>query len=139
MVARRTSSQHRFSSDSPYRQHRTHIPTPSDGSTKEEKSTLANNVAFHTTSSPSKMRYCVIFPLSKFVMFFWAKHIYGKFMLYMSLGLTVLTLIFCLGHKSIQVCKLHERRPSTAQKNIVSGFQASKRGEITLSTAQIHL
>jgi hypothetical protein len=44
-------------------------------------------------SSPSKMRYCVMFLLSKFVMFFWANLIYGNVMLYMSLGLVVLLLL----------------------------------------------
>jgi hypothetical protein len=39
------------------------------------------------------MRYCVMFLLSKFVMFFWANLIYGNVMLYMSLGLTVLLLL----------------------------------------------
>jgi hypothetical protein len=38
-------------------------------------------------------RYCVILPLYKFVMFFWANHIYGNVMLYMSLGLAVLLLL----------------------------------------------
>jgi hypothetical protein len=47
----------------------------------------------HTTSSPSKTRYCVMFLLSKFVMFFWANLIYGNIMLYMSLGLVVLLLL----------------------------------------------
>jgi hypothetical protein len=53
----------------------------------------ANSVDCHTTSSPSKMRYCVMFLLSKFVMFFWANLIYGNIMLYMSLGLVVLLLL----------------------------------------------
>src|ERR1700722_9556378 len=44
------------------------------------------------TSSPSKNRYCVMFLLSKFVMFFGANLIYGNVMLYMSLGLIVLLL-----------------------------------------------
>jgi hypothetical protein len=74
-------------------QHHTHNPTPLDGSTKEAISTSANSVDYHTTSSPSKMRYCVMFLLSKFVMFFWANLIYGNFMLYMSLGLIVLLLL----------------------------------------------
>ena len=47
----------------------------------------------HTPSSPSKPRYCVMFLLSKFVMFFWANLIYGNVMLYMSLGLVVLLLL----------------------------------------------
>jgi hypothetical protein len=68
-------------------------PTPSDGSTKEATSASANNVTYHTTSSPSNTRYFVMFPLSKFVMFFWANHIYGNAMLYMSLGLAVLLLL----------------------------------------------
>jgi hypothetical protein len=36
-----------------------------------------------TTSSPSKTRCCVMFLLSKFVMFFWDNIIYGNIMLYM--------------------------------------------------------
>jgi hypothetical protein len=53
----------------------------------------ANSVDCRTTSSPSKTRYCVMFLLSKFVMFFWANLIYGNVMLYMSLGLVVLLLL----------------------------------------------
>jgi hypothetical protein len=77
----------------PCRQHRTHNPTPLDGSAKEAISTSANSVDCRMTSSPSKMRYCVMFLLSKFVMFFWANLIYGNVMLYMSLGLVVLLLL----------------------------------------------
>jgi hypothetical protein len=51
------------------------------------------NFACPTTSSPSKMRYCVMFLPLNFVMFFWANLIYGNIMLYMSLGLTVLLLL----------------------------------------------
>jgi hypothetical protein len=68
-------------------------PTPLDGSAKEATSASANNVVFHTASSPSKTRYCVMLPLSKFVMFFWSNHIFGNTMLYMSLDLTVLLLL----------------------------------------------
>jgi hypothetical protein len=92
-VAKRTSSQQRSSSGWPCRKHHTHNPTPLDGSTKEAISASANSVDCHTTSSPSKTRYCVMFLLSKFVMFFWAKLIYGNVMLYMSLGLLVLLLL----------------------------------------------
>jgi hypothetical protein len=53
----------------------------------------ANSANCRTTSSPSKMRYCVMFLLSKFVMFFWDNLIYGNVMLYMSLGLVVLLLL----------------------------------------------
>jgi hypothetical protein len=42
---------------------------------------------------PSKMRYCVMFLLSKFVIFFWDNLIFGNAMLYMSLGLAVLLLL----------------------------------------------
>jgi hypothetical protein len=75
--------------------------TPSDGSTKGAISTSANNVTCPTTSSPSKMRYCVMSPPLKFVMFFWANLIYGNIMLYMSLGLIVLLLLWtgnCTGY-----------------------------------------
>jgi hypothetical protein len=92
-VARRTSSQQRSSGGWPYRQRRTHIPTPLDGSAKEAISMSTNSVDCHTTSSPSKTRYCVMFLLSKFVMLFWANLIYGNVMLYMSLGLVVLLLL----------------------------------------------
>jgi hypothetical protein len=92
-VARRTSSQQRSSSGWPCHKCCTHNPTPLDGSTKEAISVSANSVDCHTTSSPSKMRYCVMFLLSKFVMFFWANLIYGNIMLYMSLGLVVLLLL----------------------------------------------
>jgi hypothetical protein len=80
-------------SDSPCRQRRTYNPTPSDRSAKEATSPLTNNAACHTTSSLSKTRYCVMLPVSEFVMFFWANHIYGNVMLYMSLGLAVLSLL----------------------------------------------
>jgi hypothetical protein len=75
------------------RQCRTHNPTPLDGSAKEAISTSTNSVDCHTTSSPSKTRYCVMLLLSKFVMLFWANLIYGNVMLYMSLGLVVLLLL----------------------------------------------
>jgi hypothetical protein len=71
---------------------RTSIPTPSDGIAKEVTSASANNVTCHTTSSASKVIHCVMFPLSKFLMFFWSNHIYGNTMFYMSLGLAVLLL-----------------------------------------------
>jgi hypothetical protein len=48
---------------------------------------------FLMASIPSKMRYCVMFLLSIFVIFFWANIIYGNVMLYMSLGLVVLLLL----------------------------------------------
>jgi hypothetical protein len=92
-VARRNSSQQRLSSDLPCQQHRTHNPTPLDGSTKEAIYASANSVDCRTTSRPSKTRYCVMLFLSKFVMFFWANIIYGNIMLYMSLGLVVLLLL----------------------------------------------
>jgi hypothetical protein len=45
----------------------------------------ANSVDFHTTSNPSRMRYYVMFPHWMSVMFFWANHICGSAMLFMSL------------------------------------------------------
>jgi hypothetical protein len=36
---------------------------------------------------------------------------------------------FCLGHKSTQVCRLHEERPSTARKNLISGYKSSERAK----------
>jgi hypothetical protein len=69
------------------------IPTPSDGSIKEEIFASVNNATCRTISSHSKMRYCVIFLPLKFVMFFWANLIYGNVTLYMSLGLTMLLLL----------------------------------------------
>jgi hypothetical protein len=71
----------------------THNPTPLDGSAKEAISVSTNSVDCRMASSPSKMRYCVMLLLSKFVMFFWANLIYGNIMLYMSLGLIVLLLL----------------------------------------------
>jgi hypothetical protein len=50
--------------------HRTHNPTPSVGFTKDEISVSYNSVICPTTSSRSKMRYCVILLPLKFVMFF---------------------------------------------------------------------
>jgi hypothetical protein len=47
-----------------------HNCTPLGGFTKDEIFTSANNVAFPTTSSPSQMRYCVMFLLLKFVMYY---------------------------------------------------------------------
>ena len=84
----------RSSSDWPCRQHRTHNPTPLDGSAKEVIYASANSVDCRTASSPSKMRYCVMLLLLNFVMFFWANLIYGNVMLYMSLGLVVLLLLW---------------------------------------------
>jgi hypothetical protein len=55
--------------------------------------TSSNTIDCRTTSSPSKMSYCVMFLLSKFAMFFSANLIYGNIMLYMSLGLVVLLLL----------------------------------------------
>jgi hypothetical protein len=71
----------------------THNPTPLDGSAKEAVSTSANSVDCRMASSPSKMRYCVMLLLLKFVMFFWANLIYGNIMMYMNLGLVVLLLL----------------------------------------------
>jgi hypothetical protein len=92
-VAKRTSSQQTFASGWPYQQRRTHNRTPLDGFAKEAIFVSANSVDCRTTSSPSNMRYCVMFLLSKFVMLFWANLIYGNVMLYMSLGLVVLLLL----------------------------------------------
>jgi hypothetical protein len=92
-VARRTSSQWRSSSGWTYRKCCTRIPTPLDGSAKEAISVSSNSVNCHMASIPSKTRYCVMFLLLKFVMFFWANLIYGNAMLYMSLGLVVLLLL----------------------------------------------
>jgi hypothetical protein len=36
----------------------------------------------------------------------------------------------CLGHKSIQVCRLHEKHPSVAQKNLISGYKSSERAKL---------
>jgi hypothetical protein len=47
-----------------------HNPTPSAGFAKEEIFVSSNSVVCPTTSSLSKMRYCVIFLPLKFVMFF---------------------------------------------------------------------
>jgi hypothetical protein len=50
-------------------QHHTHNHTTSDGFARDEIFMSANSVACHTTSSPSRMRYCVMFPHWKSVMF----------------------------------------------------------------------
>jgi hypothetical protein len=92
-LTRRNSSQQSSSSGFPCQQCRTHNPTPLDGSAKEVISASANSVYCRTASNPSKMRYCVMFLLSNFVMFFWANLIYRNVMLYMSLGLIVLLLL----------------------------------------------
>jgi hypothetical protein len=92
-VAIRTSSQQRSPSGCPCRKFHIHIPRILDGSTKEAISMLAKSASYRTTSSPSKMRYCVMFPLLNFLMFFWANRIYRNIMLYMSLCLTVLLLL----------------------------------------------
>jgi hypothetical protein len=101
VLTRRTSYQQRSSRGWPCRQHHTHNPTPLDGSAKESISVSANSDDYCTTSSPSKMRYYVMLLLSKFVMLFWANLIYGNAMLYMSLGLVVLLLLWtrnCTGY-----------------------------------------
>jgi hypothetical protein len=36
----------------------------------------------------------------------------------------------CLGRKSIQVYRLHDKRPSVAQKNLASGYQSSERAKL---------
>jgi hypothetical protein len=64
-----------------------------DKVSKEETFAPINNVVCHPTSIPSETRYCEMFLLLNFVMLFWANHIYGNTMLYMSLGLTVLLLL----------------------------------------------
>jgi hypothetical protein len=46
--------------------------------------------------------------------------------------------ISCLGHKSIQVCKLQEKRPSAARENPFSSYESSKRAKGWLSAAEIH-
>jgi hypothetical protein len=46
--------------------------------------------------------------------------------------------IYCLGHKSIQVCKSQEKRPSAAQENPFSSYESSKRAKGWLSAAEIH-
>jgi hypothetical protein len=93
-IARITSSQWRSSSSWFYRKNCTHSHTPSDESTKGVISASTNNVAFPMTSIPSKMRYFVMSPPLNFVMLFWANLIYGNVMLYMSLGLIVLLLLW---------------------------------------------
>jgi hypothetical protein len=53
----------------------------------------ANSVACPMASSPSRMRYCVMFPHWMSVMFFWANHICGSTMLFMSLDPVVSLLL----------------------------------------------
>jgi hypothetical protein len=92
-------------------------PTPLDGSAKEAISVSANSVACRMTSSPSKMRYCVMFLLSKFVMLFWANLIYGNIMLYMSLGLVVV--IITLNRKLYRI-------PEAVPPSVISLISAKK-------------
>jgi hypothetical protein len=63
-------SQQRSSSNWIFQQHHTHNHTTSGGFSKDEIFALANSVACPMTSSPSRMRYYVMFPQWKFVMFF---------------------------------------------------------------------
>jgi len=52
-------------------------------------------------SNHSRMMYCVVLLPLKFVILFWDKCIYGKIMLYMSLGLAVVLLLWaenCIGY-----------------------------------------
>jgi hypothetical protein len=53
-----------------------------------------NSVDCHTTSIPSRMRYYVMFPHWMSVMFFWANHICGSAMLFMSLDPVVSLLLW---------------------------------------------
>jgi hypothetical protein len=46
--------------------------------------------------------------------------------------------ISCPGHKSIQVCKSQEKRPSAARENPFSSYESSKRAKGWLSAAEIH-
>jgi hypothetical protein len=54
----------------------------------------ANSVDCHMTSNPSRMRYYVMFPHWMSVMFFWANHICGSTMLFMSLDPVVSLLLW---------------------------------------------
>jgi hypothetical protein len=60
---------------------------------REEIFVSANSVDCHTASSPSRMRYYVMFLHLMSVMFSWASHIYGSAMLFMSLE-PVVSLLF---------------------------------------------
>ena len=82
---RRITSQQRSSRSWICRQHHTCNHTTSYGFTRDEIFMSANNVSYHTTSSPSRMRYCVMFPHWKSMMFCYANHICGGIMLFMSL------------------------------------------------------
>jgi hypothetical protein len=55
------------------------------GFTRDEISMSASSVDCHTTSNPSRIRYYVMFPHWMSMMFFWASHICGNAMLFMSL------------------------------------------------------
>jgi hypothetical protein len=70
-----------------------HSHTISGGSTKDEISVSTNSVSFPMESSPSSMRYCVIFPHLNFVIFFYDRHICGNVMLYMIIDLVVSLLL----------------------------------------------
>jgi hypothetical protein len=76
------------------RQHHTHNDTTSGGFSKDEIFMSANSVDCHMVSSPSRMRYYVMFPHWMSVMFSWANHICGSAMLFMSLDPTVSLLLW---------------------------------------------
>jgi hypothetical protein len=54
----------------------------------------SSNVACPMASNPSRMRWCVMFPLLMSVMLFWANHICGNVMLFMSLDPVVSLLLW---------------------------------------------
>ena len=67
------------------RQHHTRYHIALGGFAKDEIFVLARSVDCHTASNPSRMRYYVMFPCWMFFMSFWANHICGSAMLFMSL------------------------------------------------------
>jgi hypothetical protein len=68
--------------------------TTSNGFARDELFVSANSAAYHTTSSPSRMRYNVTFPHCKSVMFCYTNHICGSVMLFMSLDPIVSLLLW---------------------------------------------
>jgi hypothetical protein len=82
---KRTSSHQRLSSSWICQQHHTHNHTTLGGFAKVNIFMSVNNVAYPMASSPSRMRYCVMLPHWKSVMFYYANHTCGGVMLFMSL------------------------------------------------------
>jgi len=92
--AKITSSQQRSSNNWDCWQHRTHNHTTSGGFAKDDIYVSSSSADCCTTSNPSRMRYYVMFPHWMSVMFYWANHICGDAVLFMSVNPIVSLLIW---------------------------------------------